>query len=191
MIIGVDLDGVCCDFCGGFSSYLNDKYNLNITEDKITSWHWWEIEEFNLTKEMWLESFSEFTNFKMWQDLEIFPHVKNVLCALSKKHEIYYLTDRPNESRRSTLKFILKNGLPVDSIFFCDSSKKSLIAKTLSIDVTIDDKPSTIIDYKKNNIKTIIKHMPCNANLQFEDIPRVKDMREFHQEVLKLEKEMF
>ncbi len=147
MKIAVDLDGVCYKFTKGFSDYLRVRLdNPGITEDKITKWNWWEIEEFGITQEEWLRCFDEFTRHRMWQGLELFPEAKEALVSLYEQGgEIYYITARPRESRRSTVKAILSDGLPFDGITF--AKNKAEIAVALDAKYAIDDSLRNMFDY--------------------------------------------
>lgn len=188
MKIAIDLDGVCCRFDKGFLEYMNLRLNLKkpVTTEQITTWNWWEL-GFGFTQEQWITCFNEFTNNRMWQALDVYPYVTSSLCSLSQQgHEIYYLTDRPKEARRATLKFILQNGLPVDGVIF--TKNKTTIAVTLGISVGIDDKVETVEAYYDAGINSVLRKHPYNKETK-RFTKEVNNMREFHDYILSLEKE--
>lgn len=186
MNIGVDLDGVVFDFITGFLKYFNSRYNMDIQKEWINKWSWDECYNFSITKEQFNITFEEFTEFKMWTALEVFPGAKEALCSLSaKNNQIFYLTDRPKDARRATLKALISNGLPVDSIIFTSYAKKADIAKQLNILVAIDDKPETIEAYKKANIYSVKMERPYNNYFCCENTS-VSDLQEFKKIVEKL-----
>lgn len=163
MYLGIDLDEVCCKFVDGFLSYYNVRHGTSISLPQITKWNWWDIPEIKMSKEDFDKTFEEFTRCRMFQDLDIYPDTKFALCALAEEgHHICYLTSRPKDARRATLKFILHNGLPVDSVIFCDSGDKPHIAKSMGIAVAIDDKPDTIEAYLKIGITGVLMARPHN-----------------------------
>lgn len=186
MKIAIDLDGVCCRFDEGFLEYMNLRLNLKnpIKKEQITTWNWWEL-ELGITKEQWVDCFNEFTNNRMWQALKVYPDVTAALCSLSQQgHELYYLTDRPKEARRATLKFLLQNGLPIDGIIF--TKNKITIAVTLGITVAIDDKIETVEAYYDAGIKSVLRRHPYNTTTK-RFTKEVNGMREFHDYILSLE----
>lgn len=190
LTLGIDLDEVCCDFVTGFLEYFNVRWQVSppITKPQINDWHWWEIPELKdvLTKERWQTAFDEFDRQRMWQELEIFPGVKHVLCALFEEgHHIYYLTDRPKDSRRATLKFILHHGLPIDSIVFSNGSSKAKIAQAMGVHIAIDDKPKTLLMYQALGIVPVIMLRAHNRRFAGEnpDIQSVNDMYGFYSAV--------
>jgi uncharacterized HAD superfamily protein len=179
MNIAVDLDGVCFRFSKKILEYCSLKYGYHVSEKDITKWNWWEIPDFPLTEENFLEAFEEFNKNRMWQSLEIYEDVQMSLCVLGKEHSIHYLTDRPRTARRATLKALLKHGLPIDSVVFCASYSKVKVAEALDIRVAIDDKPSTIEEYSKSEIVTpVVRSQPYNEEIGC-DIARVSSMTEF------------
>lgn len=186
--IAVDLDGVCCNFIDGFLRYMNVRLNLypKITHNHITTWNWWEL-NLGFTEYEWNVCFQEFTENRMWQSLDIFDDVMPSLCSLSEEgHEIYYLTDRPRKARRSTLKFLLHNGLPVDGIIF--TKKKIPIAKSLGITIAIDDKTETVEEYYDAGIIAVLRNHLYNTNTNRYNM-KVNNMREFHEYILVLGEE--
>jgi uncharacterized HAD superfamily protein len=187
LTLGVDIDEVCCDFVTGFLEYYNIRWQISppITKSMINNWYWWDIPEIEqiVTKERWNIAFAEFDRQRMWQGLTIFPGVKHVLCALFEEgHHICFLTDRPKDARRSTLKFILHHGLPVDSIVFCNGSSKAKIAQSMGVNIGIDDKPKTLQMYQELGIQPVIMLRGHNKKFSEEhkDIPAVNDMVGFY-----------
>jgi uncharacterized HAD superfamily protein len=187
LTLGVDLDEVCCDFVTGFLKYYNVRWRVSppITKSMINDWYWWNIPEIRgeMTEERWKQAFQEFTRARMWQGLDIFPGVQQSLYALFEDgHHICYLTDRPKDARRSTLKFLLHHGLPVDSIVFSNGSSKAKIAKAMGVDIAIDDKPKTLLRYREAGIIPVIMLRGHNAKFSMmnKDIKSVSDLVEFY-----------
>jgi len=164
MNIAIDLDGVVFDFVGGFLKYFNSRYNMKIEKNWINKWDWHKCYDFSITKEQFDIAFKEFTEFRMWTDLNIFPEARDALCSLAGQgNQIFYLTDRPKDARRATLKAILSNGLPIDSIIFTSFLNKADVAKQLDIKIAIDDKIETIESYYKASICSVKMNRPYNT----------------------------
>jgi len=167
MRIACDMDGVVCKWSEHFLSWLNCLYNKAIQLEDITDWDWWNVVD--ITKEEFDNAFVEFTRHGMWSTIPMYEDATNVLCALtSLGHHIYYFTDRPEESRRNTLKYITGNGLTIDSVIFCRGKEKAKIAKELNIDIAIDDKFSTIQDYHDIGIGAILRRQPYNEKFDWD-----------------------
>jgi hypothetical protein len=168
MNVIVDLDEVCYKFVEGYLKYYNVKHGTNIEKKQITKWNWWEIDGIGMTKEKFYATFDEFNRNKMWQGLEVYEDATCALCAIAEDgHNIYYMTDRPRDARRATLKTLIHNGLPVDSVIFARGHDKANIAKVIKADIAIDDKASTIQNYIDLDITAVIRNQPQNRDHVF------------------------
>lgn len=158
MKIAMDLDGVVFNWVEAFIDYTNAKYGYADDSYEFTQWSFFMQEDVELNEEQFVESYKEFNDYRMWQGLEIYPNVKNSLCALhSMGHEIIYLTHRIAGSEMSTLKSLVHNGLPINGILF--ERDKARVAKELGCKIGVDDKPQTLIEYNKAGILPVkMKH---------------------------------
>lgn len=168
MKIGVDLDGVVFDFAGAFLNYCNIKYGTNNHPADCTEWNFQDCANIHLTEQMVLESFDDFNKYRMWQSMDVFPDVKESLCALEAMgNKIIYITHRMEGSERPTLKAIIKHGLPIHGIFFCETSKeKADICRKMDIPLAIDDKYDTIKEYEEAGIIGVLMGAPYNERIE-------------------------
>lgn len=179
MKIGVDLDGVIFDFSTSFLNYCNIKYGLSNKVEDWTKWDLDECENINLNREMVYSAFDDYNKYRMWQSMDIFPFVKDSLCAIEANgHKIIYITHRMIDSERPTLKSIIKHGLPIHGIHFCETSaEKADICKKMDIPVAIDDKYDTIKAYEEAGITGVLMSARYNRDISYS--PTVNNMKEF------------
>jgi uncharacterized HAD superfamily protein len=197
MRIAVDLDNTIFDFCGEFLRFSNIRFSHDDKICDIDRWDFWNSPNIKLTKDEFDKGFMEFTENKCWHAIPIFPDAKFALCSLSSMgHSIYYMTDRPKNARRATLKALLGNGLPIDSVLFIGFEDKASVAKQLKIDIAIDDKPETIELFRKAGIVPVIRRIEHNFSYieknnltsSFSPIKVCNNMTEFMKVVEELEK---
>lgn len=170
MNIAIDLDGVCADFVKRFLEFTNIRYNHTDHPDMLEYWDWWKSKDIQITEQEWMDAFEEFTRYRKWQSIEVIQGAVDALCILNTwGFNIYYLTDRPKEARRATLKFLLKNGFPIDSVIFAKSRDKCRVAKSLDIEIGVDDKPDTVQSYHDAGIQPIL--IDCFHNRKYDFKP--------------------
>jgi len=158
IVIGVDLDGVVFDFIRDFVDFYNARFGYNDDPKDVIKWNWWECPNLSITFEQFIQAMGEFTRLRMWRDMTIYPDVKSNLCSISLSGaDIIYITCRPRESRRSTARSILSNGLPLDGIEFLDHEEKAEFAKLRGINIVIEDKVETVLDYISVGLETYFK----------------------------------
>ena len=160
--IGVDLDGCVYDFGSKFLAMLNLRLGTNYGYYDQT--HWFYEESLGIDKKITEEVFKCFVDNKMYQSLDIYPYAQEGLCLLeSQGYHIHYITSRPHEGIRPTLKKILSDGLPMTGIYFCNTDEEKIkYSKNNDISLVIEDKPSIIDLYMKNGIKVIKIEHPYN-----------------------------
>jgi uncharacterized HAD superfamily protein len=157
-VIGVDLDGVIFDFITDFTNFTNARFGRKNNPEDVNNWNWWECHNINLTKEEFIQGLEEYTRLRMWRDMPIYSDVKSNLCSLSLQGaDILYITCRPRDARRSTVRSILSNGLPFDGIEFIEHTQKAKFAKFRGIDYVIEDKVETVIEYANQEINTYFR----------------------------------
>jgi len=178
MIIGCDIDGVVADYMGTFLKYFNIKYKRSITKENLNKWAFWEQEELYVTKDQFLSAMDDFNEYRMWQSIEPHECAREALCSLdSGMNCIFYITTRPLGSERATLKFILRNGLPIRGIYFCsEDNEKVSVAKQINASVVIDDKVSIINKYIESGIPCIAIENECNKE-EIRDLKETETLR--------------
>lgn len=188
MKIAVDIDGVLADWISAFLNFSNVVYGYNDKPEDVEDWKMWECERISLSQKKFSDAFAAFNEQRRWQSIKPIEGAVETMCALDNAgHTIYYITARPKGSERATAKFLLKNGFPLSGgLIFSDSGEKANIAERLGIDIGIDDKQSTICEYYKKNITTILINATYNWNLSWEVEEKANFIVDFLPECVKI-----
>jgi len=166
MKIALDIDGPVAQFDKAFCEYYNMRWNLNDDYTKYDKWYIPSASQSKVTEEQSEQAFKEFTDIRMFAAIEATKDVKNALCTLQNIGcEIIYITARPKSAYRTTAKWLVKQGLPIDGILFANENKGT-VAKALNCDLAIDDKPSNCHQFIRNGINTIFWGTKYNIDYQ-------------------------
>jgi 5'(3')-deoxyribonucleotidase len=101
------------------------------------------------------------------ENLDIFLSAKpignsaQILRELSKFNKIVYITARPKAAELVTKVWLRNNGYPKAKIYFTDNKVK--VAKSIGVDIAIDDSPSEIESYMDAGIQVIVKQQDYNV----------------------------
>ncbi len=145
--VAIDLDGVCFCFDKHMCELIGDLFGIEITPSEITEYEWNKIPGFGITKRMWEEAFYKFIISGGFQELDMYPGARFSLHKIQESgFEIYYITDRPKDSRAQTLVSIAKHNLPINGLLF--NRNKGALAKSLGVVAAIDDKDEHIQSYE-------------------------------------------
>ena len=193
MRIGLDIDDTICNTHFVLMKYAykynkeNDnkkllKYNTN-DFSKIFGWNKDEVNSF--FKTYYLEALKE---------IEPKYNVKEVLNNLrTKGHEIIFITIRNdnecgghNEANRITKEWLEKYEIPYDKLHVGIFDKKAF-CKENHIDVFIDDSEKNCISVSELGIKTFIAMNSFNLEFSSEKVTNIYSMRDFYNEILKLQ----
>jgi uncharacterized HAD superfamily protein len=148
---GIDLDGVCFDFIGGFVKWLNTTKNLDIKPEQATNYWWTGITE-ELKARIWGEYFHEFCRAGGMATLKPIPGAIFGLRQLrNHAEEIHFVTSREDYVEADTIyaiemRLFHKN----PNVHIVKGKEKSPYVKKLALDVVIDDSPSTLTDLITN-----------------------------------------
>lgn len=147
MRIGIDIDDTLVNTSESFEK-LKIKYDLNIKKkfnDK------WDLEE----REQILYKYL----YEIIINAELKENAKEVINELSKNNELFIITarnDKYNEKiPKETIEFFKKENINIDKFYFNDYEKASL-AKSLNLDLMIDDRKSIYENMKNVNIDCIL-----------------------------------
>jgi uncharacterized HAD superfamily protein len=165
MKIGVDLDGCVFDFVSHFMDFYNRLLGLDDKPEDATSWDWWDCPNLKITQEEFFKAVKQYTKMGYPQEQPIISGATESLIDIANdNHEIVYISDRPSESHRITINSLLDHNLPINSVIFCKSKEKASICKAMGINICIEDKPSTVIDYAQNGIDVGFHIYSINKN---------------------------
>ncbi len=179
-VYGIDLDGVCFDFKGGFLAWLNRVLNMNLTDDDVTSYYWHETTA--VTKEQFNTEFDKFGDGGHgYRHLKLLPGAAKGLRAIHDAgHKIYYITNRPLYCKQDTIDCLEEHEFPQrENLHFADGSKSPMVNK-FGVDVFIDDSPHTVPELAANTRATVYcRSYTYNEHLDDTFITRVNGWDEF------------
>lgn len=166
MKIGIDIDEVIADFMKHFLEYSNSKNNTSFRLSDIKSYHLWET-EIHDSKEESVKEVLEFQNSGEFEGVSLIEGVKDVLEKISKTHEIYFITSRPEDIKDKTENFLRKN-FPKNKFKVIYSGEiyggksKAEICNDFEIPIMIEDNAFYALDCANNGIKVFLLDKPWN-----------------------------
>jgi 5'(3')-deoxyribonucleotidase len=156
MKIGLDLDDVCCDFMGRYMEYNNMK-------EPPTHWNfnWDELNDLKkYPKEFWMD---------------IKPKINPKDIGFEPK---CYITSRHCD-KEITLEWLKNNNFPSAPLYHLGPNESKLeSAKKADIDIFVDDKFETFVEFNKNGILCFLMDAPHNKkyDVGFKRIYSLKDL---------------
>ncbi|GAB3796225.1 5' nucleotidase, NT5C type [Virgibacillus kimchii] len=131
-------------------------------------------EPFGLTdaegKDMWESSLEEI----YYTDCPPFPGAVETLKKLAAdKHEIYYITARPEKHGERTKEWMKERGFPIrDDRFYygMKDEEKIHIIKNLKLDYYVDDKPAVLETLINENMHILVKDQSYNRDVAYDRI---------------------
>ncbi len=184
---GVDLDGVCYNFVGPFSSWLKENLRISYSDNEIVDYHWYNCIPGLSEQDFWNE-FHRWGKAGSYRDLDLLPGARDgVLWLMDNGVDVYFITARPEYAKEQTIESLEKHfPLNRDKLIFADGSKgKVKEVNELGIDVIIEDAP--------HNANLIVEKTPAGVYLvdtsYNQDIrhPRIKRVSHWD-EIVSMEK---
>jgi len=188
MRIGIDCDGVICNFYTAYEALTREVSgrdlfpSLDITVGPPV-WNWPEYYGYTAEemKEVWRRIK---TDPEFWFCLSALPDftlLRERWSTLSYHHDVYFVTDRPGiNTKRQTEAWFKRHGIDCPTMLI--SAHKGLVARALSLDVYVDDKLENIVNVVEEAptcrsflVDRAYNHTNLHTNLQFD---RVKDFQE-------------
>lgn len=183
MRIGIDCDGVLCDFNTSFITRIievtgRDLFPLrpfDIKEWDYPQSHGYTNKEIN---RVW-ESIK--LDCRFWQLLPTYPDTfrsLDLLVVRAVVDDIYFITSRPGVlAKQQTENWLRAYGFPKSTVLI--SSEKDLCAKALKLDAYVDDKIENcraVVAFSPKT-KTFLLSRPWNQ--LYVEVPRVSSIEEF------------
>lgn len=152
--IGIDVDGVLANFCGGMVKLLKslgDTTNLPIENPTFPAvWYW--NKHYGVPEDLWAQAWDTITTEEnFWVSLRDLPTTPQDIVALKQVfnhgHEIYFLTTRPGmRAKFQTEAWLAVRQILCPTVLIADSPEaKGLIARGLKLDAMIDDRPENLM----------------------------------------------
>ena len=182
MNIGIDIDDTISKSIEKTEEYakeytetiLKRDFKINYKEIDFLKRYNWTIEEDN-------EFLKEYYK-KILQNAELKEDANKVIEILHKTNKIYIITAREDEVKEITLKWLERNNIIYDKIFFKQIDKKDIV-KDLEIDVFIDDSFENCVSVAKDGTKTFIVDTKINQGLEDDNISRVYSWNEIYEKI--------
>lgn len=156
MKIGLDLDDVCCDFIGQYM-----KYNQLTNPPSHWNFNWDELNN--------LEKYPD----KFWLEMKPKVNPKDISFEPS-----CYITSRHCD-KNLTIEWLKKNNFPYAPVYQLKPNESKLeTAKKVKINMFIDDKFETFVEFNKNGILCYLMDTEHNKkyNVGFKRIYSLKDI---------------
>ncbi len=147
--IGLDLDGVVCDFFGRFIEEVNNTYGTHFTKADWTDYY---FSNSGLPRDHMKRMFRD--SMKYLDELEPMEGALEGISKLNEDHTIHIVTHRFLEGRLNTLKWLDNNKVEFDTLSF--TPNKGSLAYRLGLDVVVEDTPEMAIDIANNGVKTLL-----------------------------------
>lgn len=175
LIIGMDLDGVLCDFDSRYQEQLNQiKGGPRIKYTSPTKWHFEEDMGFKRVhvEEFW-NTVAQQSYF--WEHLPALATQTdiNTLNKFKNYGVLYYISKRPLHLQTTTQNWVNQK-LPHAPVIL--TNNKGFIAKGLELDAMFDDKPQNlehIYDTVQDRCKLFLVNRSWNRSYQNDKVIRI------------------
>ncbi|MCF7871860.1 hypothetical protein K9L97_02395 [Candidatus Woesearchaeota archaeon] len=192
MRIGIDIDEVLADLIPQVLIYFNKKENTNHEKENIKKFdlsHLWKT-----TKNDTIQKIYEFYQSKEFEQTKPVKDSQKIIKKLTKKHELYAITARPELTKEKTVNWIKKHHPNMfKEIHFSNDlvqttkKNKTQICKSLKIQVMIEDNLNYAKKIAKTGTKILLLNQPWNQTKKLpENIVRVKNWKEIEQKLTKI-----
>ena len=151
MRLGIDLDGVVCDFNAGWMQLHMAEFGSELKPEMVVSWNsLHELGGFADMQAFWRWAQGNDDRTSIFRHLEPFPDALSTLHALRDAgHRIVIITAKPQWAIPDTLRWIADHELPTEEIHI--RYRKYAI----ECDVYLDDSPMVLPD--------LVLHRPSSA----------------------------
>jgi len=142
MRLGIDMDGVMCDFNAGWMRLHADEFGSALRPEMVTGWdglH--ELAGFAEMEAFWRWARETPQRPSIFRHLELFPGALEAMEALSAAgHDIVVLTAKPAWAVADTMSWLADHRVPTSEIHFIADKH------TVACDVYLDDAPAVLDD---------------------------------------------
>lgn len=179
MIIGLDLDEVCCDLVGNVCGHIHDVYDHKHNSEVFGSYNFHENDytgNEELNAEVADDLITQVTNTVF---LSMCPPINGTVEAVntlkSKGHEVHILTARAEGEESNTIEWLNKHGYEVDSVTHIGfGSCKGVVGKAMGLDVFVDDHTYNIDSMLEHtDAKVYLINKPWNIDYYNKRVTRI------------------
>jgi uncharacterized HAD superfamily protein len=175
MRLGIDLDGVVCDFNAGWMRLHMDEFGSKLKPDMVDSWNnLHELGGFSDMPAFWKWARANADRPSIFRHLEPYPDAIETLCALRDRgHRVVILTAKPRWAIPDTLRWIADHELPTEEIHIRYRKYR------VECDVYLDDSPIVLPDLVRHRPDAAVCRMIRPWNAPVEGAVDVHDWRTF------------
>jgi len=178
MKLGIDIDGVICDFVSGFKKVVKDKYGLKISEEDIIYHDLYLV--LGITKEEAIKLIELTLNM----DLPLIKDADKYIKILKKKHEIILMTAR-HINHEITKKWLMNNRIDYDNLYFLNEGHK--YKSSLELDIIIEDNLNEALNWFSKVKHILVFNHPWNQCIDINNVlHRVKNWKQIYEYIEKL-----
>lgn len=162
MIIGLDLDGVCVNFQGGWVAAYNQWFDKNINASDAKDWDSL-VTLTHFDSERAFFHWADVTHPTFWADLPVVPGFQAGVTALSGAgNRLLLITNRSTLAQAGTEAWLRRHwplGIAIPQLHFAAGSKAVVPAQ-----VYVDDSPTVISDLMGQSKQVIKFKRPWNRD---------------------------
>jgi uncharacterized HAD superfamily protein len=155
MRLGIDMDGVMCDFNAGWMRLHADEFGSELRPEMVTGWNGLhELAGFADMDAFWRWARQNDDRPSIFRHLELFPDVVETMGRLvAEGHEIIVLTAKPDWAIPDTLRWLADRRVPTREIHVLDDKHR------VECDVYLDDAPAVLEDLVAHRRKALVCRM--------------------------------
>jgi uncharacterized HAD superfamily protein len=175
--LGIDIDGtITCPTT--FIPYLNKGFNQNLTLEDLTVYNLASV--LGITDEVFYKWMKEHESV-IYENALLVAHVMPILTSWHNKHELIYISARPQDYLDITSDWFSKHGVPFHHIELIGKHDKLESVKHHNIEVFFEDKHDNACDISEDcKIPVILFNTPYNQAPVPGNVVRVNDWNEAH-----------
>ena len=175
MRLGIDLDGVVCDFNAGWMQLHMAEFGSELKPEMVVTWNsLHELGGFADMQAFWRWAQATEDRPSIFRHLEPFPDALETLHALRDAgHRIVILTAKPRWAIPDTLRWIADHELPTEEIHI--RYRKYAV----ECDVYLDDSPMVLPDLVRHRSDAVVCRMIRPWNEPIEGTTDIVDWRSF------------
>ncbi len=167
--IGIDIDGVLGDSDRIFRKYIKKYFGFNLTRQDVKDFFYEKV--LGIPQKEMEKFWQDFTDKKGWLEIPLLSGAKTALDYLKTKYQIIIITSRPDAIKDLTLKWLEKNNIPYDKIYFVEEKKgenklQKILSNGLLIKTFIEDRLDISLEFVKEGIKVLLFDYPWNKTEQ-------------------------
>jgi len=173
--LGIDIDGTVTDPFT-FIPHMNQYFHKNFTYKQIISYDILKI--YGITE----KEYEEWYNLKgasIYENAPLAKDAKKILTQLQKEYRLIYITARPEEYRKPTMRWFEQNQLPFDRVVMTGNAYKCDDAINYQIDLFLEDHYDAAKAMgTKLQIPILLFNTPYNQGPLLENVIRIYSWKE-------------